>query len=315
MKKITILDLKKMKDEGDKISMLTAYDFRTSLMLDECGVDILLVGDSVGNVVMGLENTLPVTVDDMLYHTKAVVRGRKFALVVADMPFMSYQVSIDEARRNAGILIKEGGAEAVKVEGGENVESVMKALTDIDIPVMGHIGLTPQSVHRMGGYKVQGKEEQQQEKLMADALDLTPEAFEAAREDGSLRDLLANTNRCRNPARKGTGQWRRLRNTRNEPDRRTQLPRQYDYRPLHRSHHAAPAVAVGKSRFLQPFVPVPGESHQSGAGPYPAHHTLDWQAGYGISGCHVAAGTYTTGHHQPIEPGRLRPAIHVVIRA
>ena len=110
MKKITILDLKKMKDEGDKISMLTAYDFRTSLMLDECGVDILLVGDSVGNVVMGLENTLPVTVDDMLYHTKAVVRGRKFALVVADMPFMSYQVSIDEARMNAGILIKEGGA-------------------------------------------------------------------------------------------------------------------------------------------------------------------------------------------------------------
>ena len=170
MKKITILDLKKMKDEGDKISMLTAYDFRTSLMLDECGVDILLVGDSVGNVVMGLENTLPVTVDDMLYHTKAVVRGREFALVVADMPFMSYQVSIDEARRNAGILIKEGGAEAVKVEGGENVESVVKALTDIDIPVMGHIGLTPQSVHRMGGYKVQGKEEQQQEKLMADAL-------------------------------------------------------------------------------------------------------------------------------------------------
>ena len=162
MKKITILDLKKMKDEGDKISMLTAYDFHTSLMLDECGVDILLVGDSVGNVVMGLENTLPVTVDDMLYHTKAVVRGRKFALVVADMPFMSYQVSIDEARRNAGILIKEGGAEAVKVEGGENVESVVKALTDIDIPVMGHIGLTPQSVHRMGGYKVQGKEEQQQ---------------------------------------------------------------------------------------------------------------------------------------------------------
>jgi len=170
MKKITILDLKKMKDEGDKISMLTAYDFRTSIMLDACGVDILLVGDSVGNVVMGFENTLPVTVDNMLYHTKAVVRGRKRALVVADMPFMSYQVSIDEARRNAGFLIKEGGAEAVKVEGGENVESVVKALSDIDIPVMGHIGLTPQSVHRMGGYKVQGKEERQQEKLMADAL-------------------------------------------------------------------------------------------------------------------------------------------------
>ncbi len=170
MKKITILDLKKMKYERDKISMLTAYDFRTSVMLDACDVDILLVGDSVGNVVMGFENTLSVTVDNMLYHTKAVVRGRKRALVVADMPFMSYQVSIDEARRNAGILIKEGGAEAVKIEGGENVESVVKALSDIDIPVMGHIGLTPQSIHRMGGYKVQGKEERQQEKLLADAL-------------------------------------------------------------------------------------------------------------------------------------------------
>ncbi len=170
MKKVTILDLKKMKGDDNKISMLTAYDFRTSTILDSCGVDILLVGDSVGNVMMGLENTLPVTMDHMVYHTQAVVKGRKHALVVADMPFMSYQVSISEARENAGRLIKEGGAEAVKVEGGENIEAAIRAISDIDIPVMGHIGLTPQSVHRMGGYKVQGKENQAQEKLMADAL-------------------------------------------------------------------------------------------------------------------------------------------------
>jgi 3-methyl-2-oxobutanoate hydroxymethyltransferase len=127
------------------------------------------VGDSVGNAVMGLDNTLPVTMADMLHHVQAVARGRKQALVVADMPFMSYQVSIKEARRNAGVFIKEGGAEAVKVEGGENAEDVISALTRIDIPVMGHIGLTPQSIHRMGGYKVQGKEEHQRQKLLADA--------------------------------------------------------------------------------------------------------------------------------------------------
>jgi len=169
MKKITILDIQRFKDEGRKISMLTAYDCQIARILDGCNVDILLVGDSVGNVVMGLDNTLPVTMDAMLHHVKAVVRGRKQALVVADMPFLSYQVSIEEARRNAGLLIKEGGAEAVKIEGGENVEDVIQALTTIDIPVMGHIGLTPQSIHRMGGYKVQGKEEHQRQKLMADA--------------------------------------------------------------------------------------------------------------------------------------------------
>jgi len=169
MKKITILDIQRFKDEGKKISMLTAYDCQMSRILDSCNVDILLVGDSVGNTVMGLDNTLPVTMAAMLHHTQAVVRGRKQALVVADMPFMSYQVSLEEARRNAGLFIKEGGAEAVKVEGGENAEDVIRALTCIDIPVMGHIGLTPQSIHRMGGYKVQGKEEHQRQKLMADA--------------------------------------------------------------------------------------------------------------------------------------------------
>ena len=168
-KKITILDLKKMKEEGEKITMLTAYDYPTARILDQCGVEVLLIGDSVGNVMMGMENTLPVTVDEIIYHTRAVVKARQRALVVADMPFMSYQVSTEQARREAGRLIKEGGAEAVKVEGGENIEEVISALSAIDIPVMGHIGLTPQSIHRMGGYKVQGKEEGQREKLLADA--------------------------------------------------------------------------------------------------------------------------------------------------
>lgn len=169
-KKISILDLQNMKENGEKITMLTAYDYPTATILDECGVEILLIGDSVGNVMMGTENTLPVTTDEIIYHTKAVARGRKRALVVADMPFMSYQVSVEQAKREAGRLIKEGGAEAVKLEGGENMEGVIHAICDIDIPVMGHIGLTPQSIHRLGGYKVQGKEEKQREKLMADAL-------------------------------------------------------------------------------------------------------------------------------------------------
>ncbi|MCX5904717.1 MAG: 3-methyl-2-oxobutanoate hydroxymethyltransferase [Proteobacteria bacterium] len=170
MKKITILDLQKMKDSGEKITMLTAYDYPTARMLDESGIDVLLIGDSVGNVMMGYENTLPVTIDDMVYHTRAVAKARKRALVVADMPFMSYQVSIEEARRNAGRLIQQGGAEAVKLEGGENMEAVIKALSEVDIPVMGHIGLTPQSIPRMGGYKIQGKDERQWQKLLADAL-------------------------------------------------------------------------------------------------------------------------------------------------
>jgi len=169
-KKITIVDLQEMKEKGEKITMLTAYDYPTARILDQCGVEVLLIGDSVGNVVMGTDNTLPVTTDEIIYHTKAVVRGRKRALIVADMPFMSYQVSVEEAKREAGKLIKKGGAEAVKLEGGENMEEVISAICDIDIPVMGHIGLTPQSVHRMGGYKVQGKEEKQREKLLADAL-------------------------------------------------------------------------------------------------------------------------------------------------
>jgi len=167
---MTIIDIQKMKADGQKITMLTAYDCCIARLLDECSLDIILVGDSLGNVVLGFENTIPVTMADMLRHVAAVVRGRQRALVVADMPFLSYQVSIEDAKRNAGRLIKEGGAEAVKVEGGENMENVIRALGDIDIPVVGHIGLTPQSIHRMGGYRVQGKGEHQRQKLMADAL-------------------------------------------------------------------------------------------------------------------------------------------------
>ncbi|GAB4166937.1 MAG: 3-methyl-2-oxobutanoate hydroxymethyltransferase [Geothermobacteraceae bacterium] len=165
----TILDLRRMKDEGEKITVLTAYDYPFARFMDAEGIDVILVGDSVGSVVSGYDTTLPVTMDEMLYHTRAVVRGASGALVVADMPFMSYQTDIIEARRNAGRLIKEGGAQAVKLEGGMNMAETIRALVDIDIPVVGHIGLTPQSIHRMGGYKVQGRQEEQAERLLADA--------------------------------------------------------------------------------------------------------------------------------------------------
>ena len=167
--KKTILDIRDMKLNGEKICVLTCYDFPVARILDSCGIDILLVGDSVGVVFSGYENTLPVTMEEMLYHTKAVMRARPDALVVADLPFLSYQVDLREARLNCGRLVKEGGAEAVKLEGGANIAETIRAVVDMDIPVMAHIGLTPQSIHRMGGYKVQGKKEAQAEKLLADA--------------------------------------------------------------------------------------------------------------------------------------------------
>ncbi len=169
-KKITVLDIQKMKDEGRKIAMLTSYDYPFARILDTAGVDIILVGDSSGSVVAGYENTLPVTMEEVIYHTRSVARGREKALLVSDMPFMSYQLSIPNARLNAGRFLKEGGAEAVKIEGGVQIKDTIKAIVDIDIPVMGHIGLTPQSIHRMGGYRIQGKKEGQAEALMADAL-------------------------------------------------------------------------------------------------------------------------------------------------
>jgi len=165
----SVLDIRAMKTSGEKIAVLTAYDYPFARLMDSEGIDIILVGDSVGSVVAGYDSTLPVTMDEMLYHTRAVVRGSEQALIVADMPFLSYQIDLRDARLNAGRLIKEGGAHAVKLEGGENAAATIRAIVDMDVPVMAHIGLTPQSVHRMGGYKVQGRNEVQACQLMADA--------------------------------------------------------------------------------------------------------------------------------------------------
>lgn len=169
MVKITIPELYKMKAEGKKITMLTAYDYTFARIVDDAGIDIILVGDSVATVVQGLENTLPVTMDEMIYHTKMVSRAVKNALVVGDMPFMSYQAGVEDAIRNAGRFLQEGGAAAVKLEGGANVAHIIEAITRMDIPVMAHIGLTPQSIHRLGGYKVQGKDEEAADRLLRDA--------------------------------------------------------------------------------------------------------------------------------------------------
>ncbi|NJC86989.1 MAG: 3-methyl-2-oxobutanoate hydroxymethyltransferase [Desulfuromonas sp.] len=168
-KRRTIPELQAMKARGEKIAVLTAYDFPFARIMDQAGIDIVLVGDSAGVVTAGYDTTLPVTMEEMLYHTRAVVRGVAQALVVADMPFLSYQVDLAEARRNAGLLIKEGGAQAVKLEGGVHVAETIRAIVAMDVPVVGHIGLTPQSIHRMGGYRVQGREEAQAAQLREDA--------------------------------------------------------------------------------------------------------------------------------------------------
>jgi 3-methyl-2-oxobutanoate hydroxymethyltransferase len=167
-RKTTIPDLGRMKADGSKIVMITAYDALFARIFDEAGVDVLLVGDSLGQVVLGHPDTLNVTMDDMVRHTGAAARGRRRALLVADMPFLSYQASVPDAVRNAGRLL-QAGAEGVKLEGGRNAAETIRALANVDIPVMGHIGLTPQSVHRMGGYRVQGKTDTQRERLLDDA--------------------------------------------------------------------------------------------------------------------------------------------------
>ncbi|AJE03321.1 3-methyl-2-oxobutanoate hydroxymethyltransferase [Geobacter pickeringii] len=169
-RKKTILDIQKMKESGEKITMLTSYDFPFARIMDDCAIDAILVGDSVGVVFGGHDNTLPVTVDEMIYHTRSVMRARPKAFVVADMPFLSYQTDLRDARLNAGRLVKEGGAEAVKLEGGAHIADTIRAIVDMDIPVVGHIGLTPQSIHRMGGYRVQGKKDEQAQRLLEDAL-------------------------------------------------------------------------------------------------------------------------------------------------
>ena len=166
---VRIGKLQEMKQAGEPIPCMTAYDFPTARLVDAAGIPVILVGDSLGNVVLGLDSTLPVTMDDMVHHTKAVVRGVTEALVVVDMPFMSYTVSVEEALRNAGRLLQEGGAHAVKLEGGVSVAETVRRITEAGIPVMGHVGLTPQSVHQLGGYRVQGRTLSGAQRLLDDA--------------------------------------------------------------------------------------------------------------------------------------------------
>lgn len=158
-----------MKQKGEKIAMLTAYDYMTAKIVDEAGVPLILVGDSLGMVILGYESTIPVTMDEMIHHTKAVVRGTKNAMVIGDLPFMSYHINAEQALSNAARFIQEAGAQAVKLEGGTNVADKVKKIVDCGIPVMGHIGLTPQSINQLGGHKIQGKDIETAKKLLADA--------------------------------------------------------------------------------------------------------------------------------------------------
>lgn len=169
-KKITPVDIQAMKNEGKKITMLTAYDYPVALIEDRAGIEIILVGDSLGMTVLGYENTLPVTMDEMIHHTKAVARGAKYALILGDMPFMSYNTSERDAIFNAGRFMKEAKADAVKLEGGASVKDIVRAIVKAGIPVMGHIGLTPQTISMLGGFKVQGKDAQAAQKIIDDAL-------------------------------------------------------------------------------------------------------------------------------------------------
>ena len=167
--RVTITEIKEMKQRKEKIPMLTAYDYVTAKMVDEAGVPLILVGDSLGMVMLGYESTIPVTMEEMIHHTKAVVRGAKKALIIGDMPFMTYHISTSDALHNAARFIQEGGAQVVKLEGGEVVAEQVRRLADCGIPVMGHIGLTPQSIHQLGGFKVRGKAAEEAKKLLNDA--------------------------------------------------------------------------------------------------------------------------------------------------
>jgi 3-methyl-2-oxobutanoate hydroxymethyltransferase len=171
-KKVTTLTLSQLKKNDKPITMLTAYDYSTAVAVDMAGIDMILVGDSLGMVVLGYENTLPVTMDDMIHHCKPVARGSRYAMLIGDMPFMSYQASVDEAVRNAGRFLQEGGMDAVKLEGGRERLQAVSAIISAGIPVMGHLGLTPQSVHQMGGFRAQGKTAQAAKNLLDDALAL-----------------------------------------------------------------------------------------------------------------------------------------------
>lgn len=168
--RLTVRHIRDMALRGERIAVLTAYDYPSARLLDEAGVEIVLVGDSVANTVLGYSSTLPVTMDEMIHHTAAVVRGVTNALVVGDMPFMSYQASDEEALRNAGRFLKEAGCQAVKLEGGRVIAPLIRKLIDHGIPVMAHVGLTPQSVHQLGGYRIQGRTAKQAKALLADAI-------------------------------------------------------------------------------------------------------------------------------------------------
>lgn len=170
--RFTITDLLNKKAEGQKITMLTAYDYPFAHLVDEAGIDMILVGDSLSMVIQGNETTLPVTMEEMLYHTKIVVKATKRAMVIGDMPFMSYQTTVEEAVRNAGRFVKEAGAHAIKLEGGREILRQVKAITEAEIPVIGHLGLTPQAILRMGGYRLQGKLPEQAKRIKEDALSL-----------------------------------------------------------------------------------------------------------------------------------------------
>jgi len=168
-KKVTTHTYRQKKERGEIITMLTAYDYATAVAVDRAGIDSILVGDSLGMVMLGYENTLPVTMDVMIHHCQAVARGAKVALLIGDMPFMSYQVSVDEAVRNAGRFLQEAGMDCVKLEGGRERKSVVEAIVGAGIPVMGHLGLTPQSLHQLGGFRAQGKSASAAVRLMEDA--------------------------------------------------------------------------------------------------------------------------------------------------
>lgn len=163
------MTLQRRKQRGEKVAVVTCYDYPSALLVDRAGVDVVLVGDSLGNAVLGYETTVPVTMEEMLHHAKAVSRGIRRALVVVDLPFLSYQISPEEALRNAGRMMKEGGVQAVKLEGGKSVAPTVERLVAAGIPVMGHIGLTPQSVNQLGGYRIQGRSETDAQRLLDDA--------------------------------------------------------------------------------------------------------------------------------------------------
>jgi 3-methyl-2-oxobutanoate hydroxymethyltransferase len=168
--RVTTTDIRQMKSKKEKIVAITAYDYATAMLVDESGIPLILVGDSLGMVVLGYDSTIPVTMEDMIHHTKAVCRGTKNALVVGDMPFMTYHTNTTEAMKNAARFLQEAGAQAVKLEGGEVAADTIKRLVDCGIPVMGHIGFTPQSVYQLGGYKAQGKPPEAAARLLRDAL-------------------------------------------------------------------------------------------------------------------------------------------------